>query len=86
MAADDGHPAILVDGVVQSVAVEAAERGYWAALVPEVRPRAALVLGLGAGTVAALLARRFGPLSTVGVDNDADMVTHGPDALGLELG
>lgn len=77
--------ALLVDGVVQSVAADAAERGYWAAMVPQARPGSVLLLGLGAGTVALLLTRQFGPLPIVGVDDDPDVIALGRRVLGLEL-
>jgi spermidine synthase len=48
--------------------------GYWARMVPDVRPRRALLLGLGAGTVARLLHERFGEVPMVGVDNDLGVI------------
>jgi spermidine synthase len=76
-----------VDGVVQSVAVEAGRQveGYWAALLPSVRPRRALVLGLGGGTVVHLLRRRFGPIAAVGVEADAAVLALARAELGLEV-
>jgi spermidine synthase len=83
---DDGRLALLIDGVVQSVAVEgAAVGGYWAALLPVVRPRRALVLGLGGGTVVQLLHRRFGPLPVVGVERDPEVLALAREQFGLEL-
>jgi spermidine synthase len=58
-----------VDGTVQSVLADD-PFGYWHAMVPGVRPRHALLLGLGAGTVARLIYERFGAVPTVGVDDD----------------
>ena len=66
---DDGRPVLLVDGAVQSVLADDPD-GYWARMVPDVRPRRALLLGLGAGTVARLLHERFGEVTVVGVDDD----------------
>src|SRR5918911_1004314 len=82
---DDGRRALLVDGVVQSVEVEAGRQvdGYWAALLPSVRPRRALVLGLGGGRVVPLLHRRFGPTAVVGVEADAAGVGPAPAGPGL---
>jgi spermidine synthase len=76
VAEDDGRRALIVDGAVQSVAPEDGHRGsgYWAAMIPNVRPKSTLILGLGAGTVAHLLTRRFGPIPIVAVDDDADTV------------
>ncbi len=72
---DDGRRVLLVDGVVQSVAAEhAVASGYWNALLPSVRPRRALVLGLGGGTVVQLLRRRFGEVAVVGVELDPDVL------------
>src|SRR3954468_806161 len=70
---DDGRPVLLVDGTVQSVLADDPS-GYWTLMVPDVRPRRALLLGLGAGTIARLLAERFGDVPTVGVDEDADVI------------
>jgi spermidine synthase len=70
---DAGRQALLVDGVVQSISpVDGlASGGYWAAMVPDERPRHALILGLGGGTLARLLQARFsGRLRMIGVDND----------------
>lgn len=68
---DDGRAALLVDGVVQSIApADGANRGgYWAAMLPAFRPRRALILGLGGGTLANLLHQRWGAaVPIVGVD------------------
>jgi spermidine synthase len=43
-------------------------------MVPNVRPHRALLLGLGAGTIARLLHARFGDVPMIGVDEDADVV------------
>jgi len=80
---DDGRRAILVDGVVQSIALDhgAAEAGYWAAMLPDTRPSRALLLGYGGGTLAHLLLRRFGPLPIVGVDDDPRVLALAPALL-----
>ena len=81
---DDGRIALLADNVVQSILVEeGTPGGYWAAMLPDVRPRRALLLGLGGGTLARLLARRFGSLSIVGVDDDAELLALARAELGL---
>jgi spermidine synthase len=76
VAEDEGRRALIVDGAVQSVAPEDGHRGsgYWAAMIPNVRPKRALILGLGAGTVAHLLTRRFGPVPIIAVDDDPQTV------------
>jgi spermidine synthase len=74
---DGGRTALLVDGVVQSISPEDGLQtgGYWAAMVPnDQRPRQALILGLGGGTVARLLQTRWGDVSIVGVDDDPAIV------------
>ncbi len=82
LGVDRGRPAVLADGVVQSVAPAAAAGGYWEAMLPEHRPRRALLLGVGGGTLAHLLAGRFGPLPIVGVDDDPRMVALARGAFG----
>ncbi|HZU07656.1 MAG TPA: methyltransferase domain-containing protein [Chloroflexota bacterium] len=87
VAEDEGRRALLVDGVVQSVAVDGPgiPTGYWAQMLPEVRPRRALLLGLGAGTVAHLLVRRFGPVPMIGVEVDAEVLAVARAEFGLAL-
>jgi spermidine synthase len=70
---DDGRPVLLVDGTVLSVLADD-PRGYWSLMVPDVRPSRALLLGLGAGTIARLITDRFGSLPMIGVDEDADVI------------
>jgi spermidine synthase len=43
-------------------------------MVPDERPRSALILGLGGGTLARLLQSHWGQLRIVGVDDDATIV------------
>jgi spermidine synthase len=74
---DAGRTALLVDGVVQSISPEdgLATGGYWAAMLPRVRPRRALILGLGGGTLVRLIQARWGEgTSITGVDDDAAIV------------
>ena len=54
-------------------------------MIPNVRPRHTLILGLGAGTVAHLLTRRFGPVPIVAVDDDAGLVEVARAEFGLNL-
>ena len=70
---DGGRAALLVNGVVQSISPQdvLVDGGYWAAMLPDDRPRRALILGLGGGTLARLLQARFGEVAMVGVDDDA---------------
>ena len=69
---DGGRAALLVDGVVQSISPQdgLSVGGYWAAMLPDERPRRVLILGLGGGTLASLLRARWGELRMVGVDDD----------------
>src|SRR5260370_39367840 len=80
--------ALEVGGVTQSVSVpdDAAGDGpvnvprtepgggYWGLLLPSECPRRALLLGLGGGTVAWLLARRCPGGRIVGVERDAEVL------------
>jgi spermidine synthase len=68
--------ALLVNGVVQSISPEdgLATGGYWAAMLPPDRPRHALILGLGGGTLARLLEARWGEVHIVGVDDNPAIV------------
>src|SRR5919205_297677 len=87
IAADEGQRALLVDGVVQSVAVDGPHLGpgYWPRMLPDVRPRRALLLGLGGGTIAHLLMRRFGPVPMVGVEADPEVLALARAEFGLDL-
>ena len=69
---------------MQSVDADDAVRGYWEAMIPEQRPARALILGLGGGTVAHLLVRRFGPLPIVGVDDSRAVLALAAEAFSLE--
>lgn len=74
---DGGRAALLVGGVVQSISPEdgLANGGYWAAMVPRLPPRHALILGLGGGTLARLIQLRWGDgIPIVGVDDDTTIV------------
>ena len=72
----EGHRVLMQDGVILSVAVPAGDPsfGYWTAMLPERTPRTALLLGLGAGTLAHLVARRFPGIRIVGVDIDPRVI------------
>ncbi len=82
---DDGRAALLANGVVQSISPRDGDQrgGYWAAMLPLDRPSRCLILGLGGGTIAYLLAQRWGsgaaadrarPLRIVGVDDSATVL------------
>ena len=78
--------ALVVDGAVQSVSLASPESlaGYWPAMLPDGRPRRALILGLGGGTLVQLMLRRFGAVPVVGVDDDPAVVGFGSIELGLD--
>jgi spermidine synthase len=76
---------LVVDGAVQSVQVgETEPAGYWPALIPTHRPRTALLLGLGGGTAAHLLLRRWGHVTITGVDDDPEVLRLGRLRFGLD--
>jgi len=83
----NGQRALEVDGVIFSVAVEEGKPtvGYWTAMLPAGRPRSALLLGLGGGTLAQLLARHAPGVQMVGVDVDPGVVAFGRERFGLAL-
>ncbi|GAC1330368.1 MAG: hypothetical protein NVSMB2_29000 [Chloroflexota bacterium] len=86
---DLGRKALLVDGIVQSISPEDGVQvgGYWAAMVPrEVRPKRALILGLGGGTLAQLLRARWGDVEMVGVDDDPAVIATASSIGWLPLG
>jgi spermidine synthase len=72
----EGHRALMVDGVIFSVEVGEATPafGYWAAMLPEGSPRTALLLGLGAGTLAHLLTRQCPAVRITGVEIDPGII------------
>jgi spermidine synthase len=74
---DGGRAALMVNGVVQSIspADVLTDGGYWAAMLPDIRPRRALILGLGGGTLAQLLQSRWGAMAIVGVDDDPEILS-----------
>jgi len=84
---DEGRRALVVDGVVISVAVHQSEplSGYWAAMLPDGSPRSALLLGLGGGTLAHLLNRRHPDIQMVGVDADGEVIQFAREHFGLDL-
>ena len=81
-----GELEVSIDGVVQSVSpAEALGRpSYWAAMIPDAKPQRALILGMGAGTIAALLTQRFGPIPITGVDINPAIVNLGYQIYGLD--
>lgn len=58
--------------------------GYWGLMLSPGCPRRALLLGLGGGTVASLLARRCPDAEIVGVDNDPEVLAVARSDFGLD--
>lgn len=90
---EGGGLALLVGGVTQSISLpddddmehDESRGDYWALMLPpESRPRDALLLGLGGGTVATLLTRRCPTVRLVGVERDAEVLALARDLFGLE--
>src|SRR5262245_15341049 len=84
---DDGARTIEVGGVTQSVEVPqqgGAPEGYWRLMLPPTCPRRALLLGLGGGTIAHLLARRCPEAEMVGVDADESVLALALQEFGLQ--
>lgn len=88
--------ALEVESVVQSVSVPSMEPpatdeptpgpggGYWGLLLPPGCPRRALLLGLGGGTVAHLLAQRCPEAEIVGVEREASVLRVAREQFGLD--
>lgn len=83
----DGRRALYTDGVVHSIAIGSGDDvpGYWPAMLPDRAPRRALLLGLGGGTLAHLLARRYPAAEIVGVDNDEELLAFAREHFDLAL-
>lgn len=87
---EDGRLALQVAGVTQSVSVPDAANadtsgaGYWELMLPPGCPASALLLGLGGGTTATLLARRCPGARMVGVERDAAVLALAREAFGLD--
>jgi spermidine synthase len=82
-----GGLALEVNGVVQSVTVGELgpdDAGYWGLMVPPERPARALLLGLGGGTVAALLARVYPGCEIVGIEREAGVLATARVEMGLD--
>jgi spermidine synthase len=82
-----GGLALEVNGVVQSVTVGERgpdDAGYWGLMIPPERPERALLLGLGGGTVAALLAKVYPGCEIVGIEREAGVLATARNELGLD--
>ncbi|MFB3817511.1 MAG: trans-aconitate 2-methyltransferase [Candidatus Methylomirabilales bacterium] len=83
----DGRRALYTDGVVHSIAVGNGHDvpGYWPTMLPDRAPGRALLLGLGGGTLAHLLARRYPSAEILGVDNDEELLAFAREHFDLAL-
>jgi spermidine synthase len=82
-----GGLALEVNGVVQSVTVGERgpeDAGYWGLMISPERPARALLLGLGGGTVAALLARVYPGCAIVGIEREAAALAVARLEMGLD--
>src|SRR5690348_6207758 len=85
VSVESGRTLLRVGGVIQSVAVdERYEPDVWDAMLPTRTPANALILGLGGGTIATLLTRRFGPVPTVGVERAPRIARLARESFGLD--
>jgi spermidine synthase len=81
---EKGRTLLRVGGVIQSVLVdEHHQPDVWDAMLPVQRPESVLILGLGGGTIASLLTRRFGPVPIMGVERDARIAALARESFGL---
>jgi predicted O-methyltransferase YrrM len=95
---EDWGLALEVGGVTQSVTVPADEPlgdgqgeprpgphgGYWGLMLPPGCPRAALLLGVGGGTIARLLARRCADCAITGIELDPTVIATARLVFGLD--
>ncbi|HKW22260.1 MAG TPA: methyltransferase domain-containing protein [Ktedonobacterales bacterium] len=88
VARKDDRLALEVGNVTQSVTLpedEADEvQGYWPLMLPERCPRRALLLGLGGGTLAALLARGCPGVAIVGIERNPEVLVVARREFGLD--
>ncbi|HEY7339785.1 MAG TPA: methyltransferase domain-containing protein [Ktedonobacterales bacterium] len=88
VARTDGRLALEVGNVTQSVTLpeDVADevQGYWPLMLPERCPRRALLLGLGGGTLASLLARRCPGVAIVGIERNTEVLALARREFGLE--
>lgn len=86
MGARHGQPALVIGGAVQSVLVSPGVvlNGYWELMLPLTCPQRALLLGLGGGTIAALLAARCPEVALLGVEHSPEVLALARAHLGLD--
>ena len=69
----DNVKVLLVDDIVQS-AYPSSEGGYWRHMIPDEKVGSALILGLGAGTIARLLIEKNPEIDITAVDNSKTVI------------
>ena len=68
---EDGRKVLRVGGIIQSLSVDSSYTpDIWDGMLPDIQPSNALILGLGSGTIAGLMTRRWGSLPITGVERD----------------
>lgn len=81
---EGGRKVLRVAGIIQSMEAVDDRPDLWDALVPATPAiRRALLLGLGGGTVASVVLRRFPRAAITGVDDDERMLELARGAFGL---
>ncbi len=82
---EEGRKVLRVAGIIQSMETGPDNRpDLWDALVPRAPAvRRALLLGLGGGTVASVILRRFPSAAITGVDDDVRMLALAREAFDL---
>lgn len=86
VSVEDGRTLLRVGGVIQSVAVdERYEPDFWDAMIPDQQPLSALILGMGGGTIASLLARRHANVPTLGIERDPRIARMAREQFGVSL-
>ncbi|HEX9036735.1 MAG TPA: methyltransferase domain-containing protein [Ktedonobacterales bacterium] len=82
---EDGRKVLRVGGIIQSVEInERHVPDVWDAMLPNVRPANALILGLGGGSIATLMTGRWGPLPITGIERDPEVVRLARAEFGLD--
>lgn len=76
---------LLIEGATQSIyRLDGTERGYWLGLIPEQRVGSALLLGLGGGTAARILGKRWPGVRVVAYELDPAVVRVATSYMGLD--
>lgn len=85
VSVEDGRTLLRVGGVIQSVAVdEHYVPDFWDAMIPDRRPERVLILGMGGGTIASLIARRHAGAAVLGIERDARIARLARERFGLD--